>query len=56
MLLKITFSQHFFVLFDSLKTTDIFIPSMKFSLNYHQQYEKNFIKNSVYNTKYSNQI
>ena len=30
--------QYFFVLFGSLKTTDIFIPSMKFSFNYHQQY------------------
>ena len=34
------FLQNFFVFFGSLKTTDIFIPSMKFSLNYQQQ---NFI-------------
>ena len=29
--------EKFFVLFSSLKTNDIFLPSMKFSLNYHQQ-------------------
>ena len=27
-----------FVLFDSLKTTDIFIPSLKYSLNYQQNF------------------
>ena len=30
----------FFVFFGSLKSRDIFLPSIKFSLNYHQQ---NFI-------------
>ena len=34
------FLQNLFVSFGSLKSTDIFLPSMKFSLNYHQQ---NFI-------------
>ena len=34
------FLQNFFVLFGSLKTTDVFRPSMKCSLHYHQQ---NFI-------------
>ena len=39
--LKISFfANFFFVSFYSIKTTDIFIPSIKFSLNYHQQ---NFI-------------
>ena len=34
--LKISFLQNFFVSFGSLKTTDIFVPSMKFPLNYHR--------------------
>ena len=32
--------QNFFVFFGSLKTRDIFLPSMQFSLSHHQQ---NFI-------------
>ena len=38
-LLKISFFAKFFF-FASLKTRDIFLPSMKFTLNYHEQ---NFI-------------
>ena len=37
LLLKISFLANCFDLFDSVKTKDIFISSMKFSLNYHQQ-------------------
>ena len=36
-LLKISFFTNFFVFFGSLKTKDIFLPSIKFSLNYHRQ-------------------
>ena len=37
LLLIISFFAKFFVLVGSLEITDIFIPSIEFPLNYHQQ-------------------